>query len=456
MSGGHGFGTDSLALAIGVVSLCVVMVGAFASSEASILAANRLRIQQLADRGDRRAKAFCELRNNEDKMFATILAVENMFIIFGSSFGVSSAENILGPHHSIWLGFTTIGTLALIPFLLEFVIVLFGEITPKTYAARHATRMALLVSRPLNAVVKFLFPVIRFAFVIPSRLLIRLLDRIFGSRENAPSITEEELRMIIDRSSAEGVLDTDERDLLHNVFEFGDTVVSEIMTSRTNILGFECVTTLGEALPEMLGSGYSRFPVYGESMDDIRGIVHLKELFNVYYHRGETAGQETLEQFVRPTLFVPEDKQVTHLLEMMQTHQIRTVIVADEFGGTEGLVTLKDLFHEVFGDTDSQAVEQFVQAREEGIYQVQGQTSIYDLGEELGLEFPEGKYQTIAGFVLDQLGHIPQAGESFSYSGWDIIVTQVIGPKILQLEMRHRRQITGELVLSDEEDLQEA
>lgn len=453
MSAGHGFGTDNLPLALGVVSICVVMVAAFASSEASILSANRLRIQQLADRGDKRAKAFCHLRNNEDKMFATILAVENMFIIFGSSFGVSSAENILGPGHTLMLGFTTVGTLALIPFLLEFVIVLFGEITPKTYAARHATRMALLVSRPLNMIVNLLYPIIRFAFVIPSRLLIKGLDRIFGSKENLPSITEEELRMIIDRSSDEGVLDTDERDMIHNVFEFGDTVVSEVMTSRTNILGFECSTTLGEALPDMLLSGFSRFPVYDDSIDDIRGIIHLKEIFNEHYYRGENTDQQTLEHFVRPTLFVPEDKQVTDLLEMMQVHHVRTVIVADEFGGTEGLVTLKDLIREVFGDIENgNAVEQFVRERGHGIYQVQGQTSIDDLEDELSLEFPEGKYQTIAGFVLDQLGHIPQAGESFSYNGWDIIVTQVMGPKILELEMRHRTQITGELVASGEEE----
>lgn len=119
MSGGHGLGTDSLPLAMGAVGFCVVMVAAFASSEASILAANKIRIQQLAEKGDKRAKAFCELRENEDKMFATILAVENMFIIFGSSFGVSSAENILGPNAVIPLGVATIGALALVPFLLE-------------------------------------------------------------------------------------------------------------------------------------------------------------------------------------------------------------------------------------------------------------------------------------------------------------------------------------------------
>lgn len=451
MAGGHGFGTDNLTLAIGMVSFCVVMVGAFASSEASILAANRLRIQQLAERGDRRARAFCDLRDNEDKMFATILAVENMFIIFGSSFGVSSAEKILGPGHSLALGFVTIGSLALVPFLLEFVIVLFGEITPKTYAARHSTRIALLVARPLKFVVNVLYPVIRFAFVIPSRILIRLLDRIFGSKENLPSITEEELKMIIDRSSAEGVLENEERDLLHNVFEFGDTVVSEVMTSRTHIVGFKTDTPLAEALPKMLDSGFSRFPVYSDSIDDIRGIIHLKEIFKAFYST-KSPESLTVERFLRPTLFIPEDKQVMLLLEMMQTHRIRTVIVADEFGGTEGLVTLKDLIREVFGDIENVApVEHFVRLISPGCYRVQAQASIYDLAEEMKIKIPEGKYQTVAGFVLDQLEHIPQAGETFYHQGWDFIVTQVIGPKILEIEMRERKRTTGELVTSEDQ-----
>lgn len=453
MSGGGGLGTDSLPLAIGVVSFCIVMVGAFASSEASILAANRIRIQQLADRGDKRAKAFCELRDEEDKMFATILAVENMFIILAASFGVSSAENILGPDHKVWLGFASIATLGFIPFLLEFLIVLFGEITPKTYAARHATRMALMVSRPLNFIIKLLYPIIRFTFVEPSRLLIKMLDRIFGSKENTPSITEEELRMIIDRSSQEGVLDVEERDLLHNVFEFGDTVVSEVMTNRTQILAFESDELISEALPEMLESGFSRFPVYEETIDEIRGIVHLKDLFKAH-HQGQLKPEDTLAQFIQPTLFVPEDKHVTDLLAMMQTHQIRTVIVADEYGGTEGIITLRDLMNEIFGNLEKDHSDQNeIREHREGVYRVQGQTSIYDLDEELDIKLPEGKYQSIAGFVLDQLGHIPVAGESCTYDKWDFIVTEVIGPKILEVEIQERKPATAQLELA--EDLKE-
>jgi CBS domain containing-hemolysin-like protein len=437
MSGGHGLGTDSLPLAMGAVGFCVVMVAAFASSEASILAANKIRIQQLAEKGDKRAKAFCELRENEDKMFATILAVENMFIIFGSSFGVSSAENILGPNAIIPLGFATIGALALVPFLLEFVIVLFGEITPKTYAARHATRMALLVSRPLNLIVNLLYPLIKYTFVIPSRLLIRGLDRIFGSKEYSPSITEEELRMIIDRSSQEGVLDSEERDLIHNVFEFGDTVASEVMTNRTRIVAFEGESKVWDALPKMIEEGYSQYPVYGDSIDDIRGMIYLKDLFRAQVN-GQYREGDTLEKYMRPTVFVPETKNVVQLLEMMQKNRTRAIIVADEFGGTEGLVTLDDLVTEIVGefDDDQVPVEDFIQPLGNDSFQIQGATPLSEVNETLDLDLPEGQYQTIAGFVLAQLGHIPDQGASVKYQEIEIEVTQVMGPKILCLELR--------------------
>lgn len=437
MAGSYGFGTDNLPLALGVVTFCVVMVGAFASSEAAILAANKLRIQQLAEKGDRRAQAFLELRENEDKMFATILAVENMFIIFASSFGVASAENILGSQHAIWVGLTTIGTLALIPFLLEFIIVLFGEITPKTYAARHATRMALLVSLPLHLIVNWLYPIIKYAFVIPSRLLIQGLDHIFGSKESIPSITEEELRMIIDRSSQEGVIDSEERDLIHNVFEFSDTVASEVMTPRTQIVAFEMDTKVWDALPRMIEEGYSQYPVYGENIDDIRGMIYLKDLFKAQVN-GQYQEDDTLEKYLRPTVFVPENKNVVQLLEMMQKHRTRAIIVADEFGGTEGLVTLDDLVMEIVGDFDDDqiAVEDFIQILADGHYQIQGATPLYEVNETLNLNLPEGQYQTIAGFVLAQLGHIPEAGARIVYKNTEIEVKQVIGPKILSLEIR--------------------
>lgn len=438
MSGGGGFGTQNLVLAMGVVSVCIAMVGLFASSEASILSANKLRLKQLADKGDKSAQAFCELREHEDKMFATILAVENMFIIFAASFGVASAERILGPGHQLSFWAMSIGTLTLIPFLLEFLIVLFGEITPKTYAARHSMAIALLVSRPLLLCINLLYPLIQYCFVLPSRALIRILDRIFGSRDPSPSITEEELRMMIDHSSQEGVLNHDERELLQNVFEFGDTVASEVMTPRTQLVAYAYDTPMSECLPEMLEEGFSQYLVYEESIDEIKGVVFLKDFFKESI-QGKINENDTLERYIRPTIFVPENKKIFDLLEMMQTHRTKVAIVADEYGGTEGMVTIQDILSEIVGEmTDEHTQEEESDFRKlgPGSYAINGATSIYDINEELNLNLPEGKnYQTLAGFVLEQMGHIPSVGSQFQYQNWEITVTDVNGPKIVEVRL---------------------
>lgn len=415
------------------------MVGAFASSEAAILSANRLRIQQLAEKGDKAALAFCELRDHEDRLFATILAVENMFIILAASFGVASVENILGDGHQLHLGWLTLATLSLVPLGLEFLIVLFGEITPKTYAARHSMRVALLVSRPLYWVVRTLYPVIKYTFVLPSRALIYLLERLFEPKTQDISVTEEELRMMIDRSSQEGVIEHEERDLIQSVFDFRSTVTAEIMTDRTHIVALPVDLDVQSGLQAMMTHRYSKYPLHGHSIDDILGVVHAKDLFRAQVS-GSLDPSQTLRDYLRPTLFVPENKGVVQLLEVMQQRDLRLVIVADEFGGTEGMLTLQDLIRELVGHQAKNPEQRTgslpIQSVSENRFRIRGMTPLYDVNQQLQVSLPEGHYQTIAGFVLAHLGHIPATGEQLSYGSVAITVTEAVGPRIVELELQ--------------------
>lgn len=223
--------------------------------------------------------------------------------------------------------------------------------------------------------------------------------------------------------------------LLHNVLAFYDTRAAEIMTRRPEMVAFAQNMTLQQALPRMLDSGYSRFPVYAESIDSIQGLVHLKELFRA---SPQDAGL-VLADFVRPTLFVPKDKAVLSLLEQMQAQRIRLVVVADEHGGTEGLLTLNDLVYEVFGDwADTPAP--LIEALDPQGFRVQGQTDLYTLQQELQLKLPAGPYQTLAGFVLHRLGYIPQPGERLAHGGWVLEVSEMAGPRILSLMLQHDPQ----------------
>lgn len=223
--------------------------------------------------------------------------------------------------------------------------------------------------------------------------------------------------------------------LLHNVLAFYDTRAAEVMTRRPEMVAFAQQTPLQQALPRMLDSGYSRFPVYAESIDSIQGLVHLKELFRA----GQQQHDLTLADFVRPTLFVPKDKAVLSLLEQMQAQRIRLVIVADEYGGTEGLLTLNDLVYEVFGDWAETPVSP-IEALDNQRFRVQGQTDLYTLQQVLQLTLPSGPYQTLAGFVLQRLGYIPQSGERVNHAGWVMEVSQMNGPRIVSLELQRDPQ----------------
>lgn len=232
--------------------------------------------------------------------------------------------------------------------------------------------------------------------------------------------------------------------LLHNVLAFYDTRAAEVMTIRSSMVAFADQTPLAEAIPQMLSSGFSRFPVYAEHIDSIQGLVHLKELLRAQQHAPHSKAR--LADFICPTLFVPKDKPVLTLLEKMQAERIRLVIVADAHGGTEGLLTLNDLVYEVFGDWSDPQIP-LIQPLSGQCFCVQGQTDLDTLQRELKLKLPVGAYQTLAGFVLKELGHIPQVGESLIYQGWILRVTQMAGLRIQELELQRDKRSKDTLPL---------
>lgn len=252
----------------------------------------------------------------------------------------------------------------------------------------------------------------------------------WAGRQRQVSATE-----ALDEAQTPVLSQRERHQLLHKVLAFSDTRAAEVMTRRPDMVAFAQEMTLQQALPRMLDSGYSRFPVYAESIDSIQGLVHLKELFRASPQDGRLA----LADFVRPTLFVPKDKAVLSLLEQMQAQRIRLVIVADEHGGTEGLLTLNDLVYEVFGDW-AETPAPLIEALEPQGFRVQGQTDLYTLQQKLQLKLPAGPYQTLAGFVLHRLGYIPQPGERLAHGGWVLEVSEMAGPRILSLMLQRDPQ----------------
>jgi putative hemolysin len=411
-------GTENLPLTIGLMVGCVVLVALLAGSEAALLSVSKIRIRNLAEQGVKSALAVAKLVEKHDKLFATILTTENFFIIIASSLGTALALKTFGPD-----------MLLVSSLVLTVLVVIFGEITPKVYAAQNSEKVALAVARPMLFIVRLLSPVIGILVGITSGLL-----RLTGhhGRTHSPFVTEEELRMMIDVSGTEGVLQHEERELLQNVFEFGDTVASEVMVSRTRVVALEEDATLRDLLHTAAETGHSRYPIYRESIDTVIGIVHLKDAL-VTLADDPGAMDQPLLPLMKPPVYIPENKKIAELLPLMQKRRLQMVIVADEFGGTEGIVTIENLLEEIVGDIDDEHDtddEADVQTVDEKTAVVDGSVTIDDVNEQVQINLPYGPYQTLAGFIMTELGHIPHTGERLVYDGIEFTVTEVHGPRV--------------------------
>ena len=402
-----------------LVVLCLVVVAFFTSSEASLISVNKFRVRHLAEQGNHSARAVLKVVEEHEKFFATILLNENAFIILASSVGTSLAISFLGSSAYSVLVATVLMTL---------LVVVFGEITPKSLAARASERWSLVVGRPVQRIMALETPVI-FVFALLPRLVLKLIGGA-GSLVT-PSVTEGELRMLIDTARAEGMVEREEAERLESVFRFGDSQVREVMTPRTEIVFVERGTTVGEFLKTYAERSHTRFPVYKGGMDNIVGILSAKDVLKAMSAR-DMAHDEPITDVIRDAYFVPETKRIAELFDELRHTGNQMAIAIDEFGGIAGLVSLKSLLEEVVGRVGEEGIspEEEYEALGKDRFQVDGGMSIDEANEELGVSLPEGDYETVAGFVLEVLGHIPAEGEQFDYRDLAVEVTEMKDLKI--------------------------
>jgi putative hemolysin len=411
-------GGSSALVSLAILLISVLMVAFFSSSEASLISVSKIRIRSLAEQGNRAAQAARELWENHDKLFATILLTENAFIIFASSVGTTLALLLFGEQG-----------LLVASVALTVLIVLFGEITPKTFAARNSERMSLLVARPITFIVKVLTPVI-YVFTLCANAMISVVSR--GRRVQSPFVTPEEIRMLATIGEQQGTVLEMEREMVHKVFEFGQRQVREAMIPRPDIVGVEIDATFESLLETFISHSHSRFPVYSGDLDNVMGFVSIKDLVLAMSSSESGGPAGGLRELVRPTIFVPETKQVSKLFHEMRSEHMQMAVVIDEYGGTAGLVTLEELVEEIVGRlTDEWVTERLLVEVDEHTVQVDGLMRIDEVNRELGTDLPEDdNYDTVAGFVLYQLRRIPEEGEKLSYGDLELTVEGMKGPKI--------------------------
>ena len=416
-------------LNIVIVLVCVGLSAFFSSSEAAFLSLQRTRLSHLVSSGVAGAQRVEGLVRRPDRLLSTILLGNNLVNVAFAALVTVITVDILEDEGTGVIVATVVGTAVLL---------IFGEIVPKTIAISRSERIALLFALPLKGIEVLFLPLVA---------VLQQISRLFlpAGGSQARSITENELRSLIDIGESEGAFEPAEAELLENVFRFGDRQVREVMTPRTEIVFIQRGASLAEFLDIYAEHSHARFPVYKDTTDNVVGILSAKDILKAMTARDKTR-EEPVTDVIRDVYFVPETKRVAELFDELRHTGNRISMVVDEFGGLAGLVTLKRLLEEIVGPVGEEGArpEGEYLAIDENTFRVDGGMSIEEVNEEIGVQLRDGDYETIAGFVLDVLGHIPVPGEEFEYENIKIEITHMDKLKIETIKLtREQQEETG-------------
>jgi CBS domain containing-hemolysin-like protein len=312
-------------------------------------------------------------------------------------------------------------------FGITTLVLLFGESAPKSYAVENTESWATTIARPLKLSEKVLFPLI-----VVFDYLTRVINRVTGGRSAIETsyVTRDEIQTMIQTGEREGVIEEEEREMLQRIFRFNSTIAKEVMTPRLDVTAVPKDATIDEAIETCVQSDHERVPVYDGNLDNIIGIVNIRDMVRAkYYGEGET----TLSALVQPTLHVPESKNVDELLAEIQDNRMQMVVVIDEFGTTEGLITMEDMVEEIVGDILEGDEEEPFEFLDDRTALVRGEVNIDEVNEELGIDLPEGEeFETLAGFIFNRAGRLVEEGEEIEFDGIDIRIEQVDNTRIMK------------------------
>jgi putative hemolysin len=401
-----------LATEILVLLVLIIINAFFAASEIALISLNDNKIKLLAESGDKKAKMLQNLLSEPSRFLATIQIGITLAGFLASAFAAGSFSGRLA-EYLFELGvpipkdlLETISVVVITLILSYFTLVL-GELVPKRLALQKAEAIAYFAVMPLTILSKLTFP-----FVKLLTLSMNVIVRLFGVDPNAENenVTEEEIRMMIDVGKEKGTIQDSEKLMINNIFEFDNKTVSDIMTHRTNIVAIPMDYTLQETAQIVNLEKYTRFPVYEENIDHIVGVLHVKDLIQFVENCDES--KFNLRQLIREPYYVLESIRTDHLFKEMQKHKVHMAIAVDEYGGTDGIVTIEDLIEEIVGnifdehdefDFDDEEIIEL----DSNTYLFPGTTNLYEVEDILNVELPTQEYDTLSGFVIGQLGYIP-------------------------------------------------
>lgn len=411
-----------------IVLLILILINAyFAASEIAFISLNDAKIEKQAKEGNKKAKQIEKMLKNPSKFLATIQIGITLAGFLSSAFASDAFADMLAPALNNLLPAISIQTfrgisIIIITIILSFFTLVFGELVPKRLAMKYYEKIAYASI----GMIRFI-SIVTLPFVKILTKSTNVISKLFGISENEEEIvTEEEIKMMIDEGEENGTIEFEEKEMINNIFEFNDITASEVMTHRTDIFGIEVNDDIEKELSKIDEYKYSRIPIYEDSIDNIVGILFVKDLLK-YFKANEKL---EIRNIMREAYFVPEGKPINELFKDLQKNKRQMAIIIDEYGGTAGLVTMEDLIEEIVGNIfdEYDDVENDFEKVDDNTFLINGSISINDLEKLLKISIPEGDYDTLSGYLLEELGRVPNDNEK------PVIETKNITYKIEEYE----------------------
>ncbi len=402
-----------------ILGACFALSAFFSCSETALLSVNKIRIRTLAEEGNKKAKTVERLINDTDSLLSTILVGNNLVNIGASSLSTVLAVDLLG---SAGAGIAT--------GIVTFIILIFGEITPKSLAAKYPETFSMAVASIIRVLVVILTPVV-FLLNIITGLIVKLFG---GSNSVSPTLTEEELKTYVNVSHEEGIIEEEEKDMIHNVFEFSETEIREIMTPRIHVVSIPSDATYQEFVDIYQEAKFSRLLVHNhEDNDDILGVLYVKDLVLASIDRENF----NITDYVREAFVCYEFKLISDVFENMRKEHVSMAIVLDEYGVMSGIVTLEDIIEEIVGDIDDEYDEEedTVVRINDGIYLLDGSMNIDEVNEECGTHFSSEDFESIGGLVLGACDGVPEENETLKIGSSLLTIKEIDKNRIVQLKL---------------------
>ncbi len=394
-----------------ILVILILINAYFAATEIAFISLNDAKIERKAREGNKKAKQIEKMLKNPSKFLATIQIGITLAGFLSSAFASDTFADILAPALNNIFPAISIGTfrgisIVIITIILSFFTLVFGELVPKRLAMKYYEKIAYASI----GIIRFI-SIITLPFVKILTKSTNLISKIFGISENEEEIvTEEEIKMMIDEGEEKGTIKQEEKEMINNIFEFNDITVSEVMTHRTDIFAVDINSDIEQILKQLDDYKYSRVPVYSGTIDNIEGILFVKDLLKYF----RTKKPLKIKNIMRQANFVSENKPINELFKDLQKNKMQMAIVIDEYGGTAGLVTMEDLLEEIVGNIfdEYDDIEKEFEKVDDNTFLISGSVSINELKKILKIQIPEGEYETLSGYLLELLGRVPEDDES--------------------------------------------